>query len=122
MQPFEGGSVGAILQGAYVALGIVANAASQVRGARTGKFLTPVKPVHGMLMMAIYAAFAFLSARSLPAGRAGLAVVLLVIAYGGIYRHWRPPSSAAYASACARHVAMGINAFGVAVTVFTWVE
>lgn len=107
------------LQSAYLALGVAANLLSLAHRARTGRFLTPVHPAHGLLTMAAYAACMALDHLGVALARAGFAVLLLAIVLGGVYRHLRPAPTATYASPVSRWVALFINAYGALVTAAT---
>ena len=106
------------LQILYVAVGLVANAMSWVHRLRTGKTLTPVDPRGGLLTMVLYAACVVLRHYAVPGTDAALVVMLLVIAYGGVYRHLRSDANE-YACAASRWTAIAINSFGVLITTTT---
>lgn len=106
------------LQILYVALGLIANLMSLVHHLRTGRTLTPVDPRGGLLTMALFAVCVAALHDQIPGADAGLMALLLVIGYGGIYRHLTG-SANEYASAASRWSAIAINSFGVLVTAAT---
>jgi hypothetical protein len=106
------------LQMLYVALGVGANLLSWAHRLRTGRTLTPVDPRGGLLTMTLYAACAALRHYQVPGANAALVAMLLLIAYGGVYRHLRGNANE-YASAASRWSAIAINSFGVLATTAT---
>jgi hypothetical protein len=106
------------LQILYVALGLIANALSWVHRLRTGRSLTPVDPRGGLLTMALYAACVASRHYQVPGANAALVTMLLIIGYGGVYRHLRGNVDE-YASAASRWSAIAINSFGVLITTVT---
>lgn len=106
------------LQILYVALGLMVNLMSLVHRLRTGMTLTPVDPRGGLLTMALYAVCVASRHAQVPGADAALVALLLVIGYGGVYRHLRG-SADEYASAASRWSAIAINSFGVLVTAAT---
>lgn len=106
------------LQMLYVVLGAGANLMSWVHRQRTGRTLTPVDPRGGLLIMLLYAACAALRHYQVPGANAALVAMLLLIGYGGVYRHLRGNADE-YASTSSRWSAIAINSFGVLVTTAT---
>lgn len=109
------------LQTLYVALGVGANALSWFYQLRTGMTLTPVDPRSGVLTMALYAVCVASRHYQVPGADAALAALLLVIGYGGIYRHLRGNADE-YASAASRWSAIAINSFGALITTATLIN
>ena len=70
--------------------------------------------------MALYAACAALLHYQVPGANAALVAMLLLIGYGGVYRHLCGDATE-YASAASRWSALAINSFGVLVTTATLV-
>lgn len=103
-------------QATYVVLGVLANGISLLHHARTGRYLTPVKPTAGLLFMAAYAGVMGLRELSVSGADVLLLGLLLFIGYGGVYRHVRPVQVEAYAGAFSRWSAVVINLFGMTVT------
>lgn len=106
------------LQILYVALGLIANLMSLVHRLRTGNTLTPVDPRGGLLTMTLYSGCVALRHDQVPGAEVTLATMLLLIGYGGVYRHLRG-STNEYANAASRWSAIAINSFGVLVTAAT---
>lgn len=109
------------LQTLYVALGVGANALSWFHQLRTGRTLTPVDPRGGLLTMALYVACVASRHYQVPGADAALAALLLVIGYGGIYRHLRARPSE-YANSASRWSAIAINSFGALITTATLIS
>lgn len=106
------------LQILYVALGAGSNVMSWVHRLRTGRTLTPVDPRGGLLTMVLYATCAASRHYQVPGANAALVAMLLLIGYGGVYRHLRGNANE-YAGEASRWSAIAINSFGVVVTTAT---
>lgn len=103
------------LQIFYVVLGIGSNAMSLLHWLRNGKTLTPVNPYVGLMTMALYASCAAAQYHGVAGADAALLSMLVVIGYGGVWRHLRAKEST-YASAFSRWCAITINSFGVLIS------
>lgn len=97
----------------YVALGMRSNFQSLLHQRRTGRALTPVNPVTGIVFMALIALSAALHVSGLRWASVLLFGLLVVVAYVGVLRHLLNSNPASYASPSSRKRAIAINLFGV---------
>ena len=100
----------------YFALAIGYNVVSLALREMTRRPLAPTEPIQGILIMALlYVIYASESALDSVAWTALIAVLLVVIAWFGVYRHviaYRPDR---YATRMSWAAAIGINVYGVGV-------
>ena len=102
-----------VLVSAYVALGTLSNLCSLRHRVRAGRTLTPLNPITGLVVMLLTAIAAALHFQSLRVGTAMLVLLLVLMLWGGVYRHCFPADRSAYASPMSRWSAVAINLFGV---------
>lgn len=108
-----------LLQVLYVTLGLVMNLMSLRHHKKTGQLHTPTSPAVGIGMMLLYALclpLAFLQWR-LPF-QIAMVLFALLIGAGGVLRHLISTGSERYSSDEARWAAIGINSFGVTMSVY----
>lgn len=103
----------------YPLLGLAMNLLSLHHQRSHGRGLTPVNPWDGIGMMLLYAACLCLGALDDPRWlRLGLLLCLLPIGWGGVLRHlWRVEHQA-YTGPGSRLAALGINLYGVLVSLW----
>ena len=108
-----------VLVSAYVAMGTLSNLRSLRHRVRAGRTLTPLNPITGLVVMLLTTIAAALHFQGLRIGTAMLALLLVLMLWGGVYRHCFPADRSAYASPMSRWSAVAINLFGVAAVLCT---
>lgn len=103
-----------IAQLLYLTLGLSMNLASLLHQRRHGRYLTPVKPWSGILMLLLYGACLGLWACPDRRGlQLGMLLFALLIGWGGVWRHLWRIDRRDYSGPGSRLAALAINGYGV---------